>query len=322
MNGATAPTVTIRQRPGEEHRLQEDNELMDLSLVELAMISGATSALGRLRTHRKLARWQRQRPQITPQVPTIFVHGLRGSSKTMAAMLQAAVQTGYHQMLTIHITHAGKLKIRGRWDDTVVHPLIQITFGNNQARLPFQVRWLHEVMIYLRGQHGVQAYNAVGHSAGSVALVAYAEAYSQDAWLPRLRKLVTIAGPFNGVIGMNESHNTNFLLADGRPKVVYPKNFWLPSYADLYQHRQDFPQDAAVLNIYGDLNDGTHSDRYISTASARSLRYLLRNIPASFREVGFLGASAEHSRLHDNPRVQQLVFDFLFKPAAAPLKNR
>lgn len=288
---------------------------MDLSLVELAMISGATSAIGRLRTRRKLARWQRQEPRTTQQVPTLFVHGLRGSSKTMADMLKAAVQTGYRQMLKIHITHAGKIKVSGKWDDQVEHPLIQITFGNNQARLAFQVRWLHEVMIYLRGQHGVQAYNAVGHSAGSVALVAYAEAYSQDQWLPRLRKLVTIAGPFNGVIGMNESHNTNFLTADGRPKIMYPKNFWLPSYAELYRQRQQFPRDAAVLNIYGDLNDGSHSDRYISTASARSLGYLLGSIPASFREVGFFGAAAEHSQLHDNPRVQQLVFDFLFKPA-------
>jgi len=286
---------------------------MDLSLVELAMISGATSAIGRFRTQRKLARWQRQRPQTTTQVLTIFVHGLRGSSKTMAVMLKRAVQSGYHQLLTIHITHAGKVKVSGQWDDTIEHPLIQVTFGNNQARLAFQVRWLHEVMIYLRGQHGVQAYNAVGHSAGSVALVSYAEAYSQDNWLPKLNRLVTIAGPFNGVIGMNESHNTNFLTATGRPKILYPKNFWLPSYAELYRQRGNFPQDAAVLNIYGDLNDGSHSDRYISTASARSLRYLLGSIPTSFREVGFFGETAEHSRLHDNPRVQQLVFDFLFK---------
>lgn len=285
---------------------------MDLSLVELAVISGATSVIGRVRTHRKLARWQKQRPMMTPQVPTIFVHGLRGSSKTMKEMLAAAVRFGYHQPLTIHITHAGKLKVSGHWDNTGAHPLIQITFGNNQARLAFQVRWLHEVMIYLRGQHGVQAYNAVGHSAGSVALVAYAEAYGQDPWLPQLQRLVTIAGPFNGVIGMNESHNTNFLAASGRPKIIYPKNFWFPSYAQLYQDRQHFPATACVLNIYGDINDGTHSDRYISTASARSLRYLLGSIPATFREVGFRGAAAEHSRLHDNPHVQRLVFDFLF----------
>ena len=286
---------------------------MDLSLVELAMISGATSALGRLRTRRKLAKWQRQRPRVTPQIPTLFVHGLRGSSKTMAAMLKAAVHVGHCRPLTIHVTHAGKLKISGKWDDQAEHPLIQVTFGNNQARLAFQVRWLHEVMIYLRGQHGVQAYNAVGHSAGSVALVAYAEAFGQDTWLPRLKKLVTIAGPFNGVIGMNESHNTNFLTETGRPKIVYPRSFWLPSYADLYQRREAFPNDAAVLNIYGDLEDGSHSDCYISTASARSLRYLLGTIPASFREVGFRGAGAEHSRLHDNPQVQALVFDFLFQ---------
>lgn len=295
---------------------------MDLSLVELAVISGATSALGRLRTHRKLARWQRQQPQATPQIPTIFVHGLRGGSKTMQAMLTAAVDFGYNHALTIHGTHAGKLKISGHWDNTVAHPLIQVTFGNNQARLSFQVRWLHEIMIYLRGQHGVLAYNAVGHSAGSVALVAYAEAYSASNWLPKLKKLVTIAGPFNGVIGMNESHNTNFLTATGRPKIVYPKSFWLPSYADLYRQRHHFPTDAAVLNIYGDVNDGTHSDRYISTASARSLRYLLGTIPASFREVGFHGATAEHSRLHDNPQVQQLVFAFLFAGRDLPVASR
>lgn len=286
---------------------------MDISLLEMAMISGATSVLGRVRTHRKLVRWQKQCPDTTGQVPTIFVHGLRGSSKTMANMLASAVQTGYHHLLTIHITHAGKLKIRGQWDATVAHPLIQVTFGNNQARLSFQVRWLHEVMIYLRGQHGVQRINAVGHSAGSVALVAYAEAFGQDDWLPTIQKLVTIAGPFNGVIGMNESHNTNFLMANGRPKVIYPKSFWLPSFADLYQKRKHFPSETAVLNIYGDLQNGTHSDQYISTASARALKYLLSDVTPDFHEVRFSGSGAEHSRLHDNPRVQRLVFDFLFQ---------
>ncbi|WP_165815206.1 alpha/beta hydrolase [Levilactobacillus bambusae] len=289
---------------------------MDLSLVELVLASGAASLIGHARARRQVTRWRKNRSQVSDQVPILFLHGLRGGAQTMTQMVQAVKKSWHEHVLVIHVNHAGKLKITGEWNPADAHPLVQINFGNNQARTTLQMVWLKKVLIYLRTQHGVQNYDAVGHSAGCVTLVDFAETYNDDRKLPSLRRLVTIAGPFNGVLGMNESYNTNQLDEMGCPVVIYPANFWFPSYASLLENQAAFPTNVDVLNIYGDIGDGSHSDKYISTASARSLRYLLGDQPQSYHEIRFRGDDAEHSELHDNHEVMRLVRQFLATPIA------
>ena len=40
-----------------------------------------------------------------------------------------------------------------------------------------------------------------------------------------------------------------------------------------------------VLNIYGDIQDGTHSDGRVSNSSSKSLKYLLGNSPKSYTKI-------------------------------------
>ncbi|WP_142297691.1 alpha/beta hydrolase, partial [Staphylococcus aureus] len=68
-----------------------------------------------------------------------------------------------------------------------------------------------------------------------------------------------------------------------------------------------------VLNIYGDLKDGTHSDGRVSNSSSKSLKYLLGNSPKSYRESKYEGESAQHSQLHENENVANELIDFLWK---------
>ncbi|TYK44179.1 alpha/beta hydrolase, partial [Staphylococcus pseudintermedius] len=67
-----------------------------------------------------------------------------------------------------------------------------------------------------------------------------------------------------------------------------------------------------VLNIYGDLKDGTHSDGSVSNTSSRSLKYLLGGSAKTYRESEYVGPSAQHSELHDNEKVARELIQFLW----------
>ena len=71
-------------------------------------------------------------------------------------------------------------------------------------------------------------------------------------------------------------------------------------------------KDIGVLNIYGDLEDSTHSDGSVSVSSAKSLKYLLGDSPKSYKELEFKGKEAEHSELHENSDVADQIIQFLW----------
>lgn len=85
------------------------------------------------------------------------------------------------------------------------------------------------------------------------------------------------------------------------------------AYRELLSLRKTFPTKTAVLNIYGDVNDGSHSDEDVPVNSAKSLKYLVAGRAKSYREVEIHGKEAQHSKLHNNPQVNQLLINFLWK---------
>ena len=57
-----------------------------------------------------------------------------------------------------------------------------------------------------------------------------------------------------------------------------------PPYPDLQQLKDIYKgQEIEVLNIYGDLQDGTNSDGRVSNSSSKSLKYLLGNSPKAIK---------------------------------------
>ena len=69
-------------------------------------------------------------------------------------------------------------------------------------------------------------------------------------------------------------------------------------------------KEIEVLNIYGDLQDGSHSDGRVSNSSSQSLQYLLRGSAKSYQEMKFKGAKAQHSQLHENKDVANKIIQF------------
>lgn len=255
--------------------------------------------------------------------PTIFVHGWTGGKASEQLMVDSAedLHVAKHKM-TIRVRADGTLKIKGHINQRQKNSIIEVIFNNNRAGELQDAAWLKLIMRRLKDKYGVTHYNAVGHSMGAYAWTYYNMDVGNQKAYPKLNKAVLIAGPYNGIINNHKLNqpltlplsklwddppNENRLLKNGKPKIIHPE------YKLLLKLRDRFPKQAKVLNIYGDLNDGSHSDGVVTMPSVRSLGYLLRDRVAYYREYRVTGPTAQHSKLHQhNLTVNRTLINFLW----------
>lgn len=254
------------------------------------------------------------RPTVTKTagakiVPTLFFHGYGSSYHAEEAMTKAAVNAGVtRSVVRAMVTRSGRVKLVGKVRRNDRHPIIEVNYANNQSGdYPKNARWAKNVVVALQKQYRIKQFNVVGHSMSNMSIVYYLLANAQNKRLPQLQKQVDIAGHFNGILGMNDEPNQMKLKANGRPEEMDR------DYHQLLGLQQVLPKNQIqILNIYGDKNDGTHSDGRVSNASSQSLKYLVRGRAKSYREVRIVGANAQHSKLHDNAQVNRELIKFLW----------
>lgn len=124
--------------------------------------------------------------------------------------------------------------------------------------------------------------------------------------LPKVAHLVAIAGHYNGLVG---EHGADAKVDTQTGEPEHQDS----AYRELLGLRQTFPKNTAVLNIYGDVGDGSHSDEDVPVNSAKSLKYLVAGRAKSYQEVEIHGKNAQHSKLHNNNQVNRLLINFLWK---------
>ena len=130
--------------------------------------------------------------------------------------------------------------------------------------------------------------------------------HSSSKSFPHLVKCALIAGPFDGVTYLGDIPNVNVLNENGRPSMMNPH------YLYLLFNRRKFNPNISVLNIYGNVLDNTNTDKFISVVSAKSIRYILAPKAHFYQEVEVRGENdAEHSWMHDNPFVIDIIDKFL-----------
>ncbi|KRK97726.1 hypothetical protein FD04_GL000695 [Secundilactobacillus odoratitofui DSM 19909 = JCM 15043] len=256
--------------------------------------------------------------------PTIFVHGWTGGQKSEVKMVQAAESShiATHKM-TIRVRTNGTLKIHGHLTKHMKNPIVEVIFNNNRAGEIQDAMWLKTIMRRLKTTYHIKNYNAVGHSMGAYAWTYYNLLVGNNKAYPTLQKAVLIAGPYDGIINnhklnqpttpplsrlWDDGPNLMQSAANGKPSIIRPE------FKKLWRLRNNFPAQAHVLNIYGNLQDGSHSDGVITMPSARSLGYLLKNRVASYQEYQVQGPTAQHSKLHENnPFVDDALIDYLWR---------
>lgn len=241
--------------------------------------------------------------------PTIYLHGYGAGARSTNSMIAYAEQHNYaHKVLTATILKNGKVSLKGNWPKKTKRPLIQVVLQDNKNSDYYTTReWFHNLIVVLQKKYHVKQYNTVAHSMGNLMTLSYQMKYGQKAHLPRLKNQVNLGAPFNGIIGLDDSPNHNYLRKNGQPKYTSI------AYRNLLREKNGFPSGVRVLNIFGNKEDGTNSDDDVSVVSARSLSYLLKGKTKSYREIEIRGAGGQHSRLHENSRVAYDIGNFLWQ---------
>ncbi|WP_125709101.1 alpha/beta hydrolase [Lacticaseibacillus porcinae] len=241
------------------------------------------------------------------QPVTLYVHGHHGTIRSMRPLMLAAQRdANATPALIATVKPDGEVSYLGRLTARMHHPMVQVVFDDKRTVDFHRLRmYLHNVVFGLKARYHVRAVNFVAHSLGNTAVEWYLLRWGQDPKLPHVKKWAAIAGPFDSIPRMHMQPMHNHLDPDGQPHLM------APDYRMAMLRRDQFPR-LAVLNIYGDLEDGSHSDGKILNASSRALGYLLTNHSGSYQELRFTGPDAQHTKLRDNPRVAAAVDNFLW----------
>ena len=240
--------------------------------------------------------------------PTLLVHGTNGTRRSLGGMIERWDKQGLaYKALDVEVAKDGTLTITGNWQEPKhqKHPLIQVIFKEGDPPEWQQGDWLKKVLSQLTQQFGITDINFLGHSMGGVAALRYLVDHSADQHLPKVKRLVVIGAPFNGEV-VAASGVTKYDLGKHGPHH-FAETF---RYFNAYQ--QHLPDDLEVLNIYGDLRNGSRSDGFVAVDSARSLRFLIKDKIACYREKEVIGVKAQHSLLHENNQVDRLSAHFLW----------
>lgn len=242
------------------------------------------------------------------QRPVLYVHGFRGGDYTTEKMVKSGLKyTGKSKFLKALINWRGQITYEGSWTDDA-SPIIQVVFQNKWVGENQIAHWLTRLLIDLRKKYQFEEYDAVGHSLGAVSLVIVNLFEKRHSYMPKMHNLVLIAGPFNGVLGLNDLPNINRITAEGRPA------FMSPTYFRIYLNRNKISSRLKVLNIYGNVEDYSNSDKYVSVTSASSIAYVLRSRVREYYDMPVVGRKAEHSLMHDDSDILQKINLFVYAP--------
>lgn len=236
--------------------------------------------------------------------PTLFVHGYSGNRLSFGPMIARFERAGYGRKdMVIIVDDNGSLHVEGQLRSA--QPFIQVLFKNNIAPVEKQSLWLHYIMQFLYGAYAIKKVDFVGHSMGSVSILRYMTEYRDVTDVPVVAHAISIGAPYND---HNVAQNTpiieDLFLTDKGPVET----------TSLYQYfekaMQHLPENLQFLNIAGDLKNG--NDGAVSINSVLSLRYLVEN-QLNYQELIVSGRRAAHRLLHENKRVDESIYTFLWK---------
>lgn len=248
---------------------------------------------------------------IAKTTPTLYFHGSSSSYKAEKHMVAAAKKakvTNAKSVIRANVSAHGKVTLIGKWHADVKNPIVEVNYLNsNNFNYHTDGRWARNVIKHLQKVYHMTKFNAVGHSMGNMAIMYYLLDNARNRKLPQLQKQVSLGGHYDGVLGEGDWPHRIKLSKDNRPSPMDS------SFKQLTKLRSRYPdKQVSVLNIYGDLQNGTNSDGRVSTASSRSLYYLIGRRAKHYQSKRIKGAQGQHSRLHNNAQVDRLMIKFLW----------
>ncbi len=246
---------------------------------------------------------------VQESIPTIFFHGYASSFHAEQQITGAIKKAGVTKTIVrVNVSPNGYAKMIGSIPKKAKNPIVEVNFDNSRnGNYHTQGQWAKNVIKVVQEDYKCKKVNLVGHSMGNMAINYYILDNPGLKDLPKINKVVDIAGHFDGIIDEDDEPNETTLDKNGKPDRM--NSF----YKELLELRKAYPKNIKVLNIYGDKNDGTHSDGAVTNASSKSLKYLVSGRAKSYQEKKIVGKMAAHSKLHENKQVDKVLINFLFK---------
>ena len=229
-------------------------------------------------------------------VPTVFIHGYEGNSFSFGPLLRRLERENVAKReMTIVVQGDGKLTIEGKLKNTNDNPTIMVLFAKDVTDEITQSEWIDKVMRYLY-QQKVFRVNLVSHSMGGVSSLRYLLEYAGDR-----TPITEIAEDTEEIFA--------YKLTEKGPIGKTP----IYQYFDQAMGR--LPKEIRVLDVAGDLKDGTESDGSVSTHSAFALRLLFLEHAKSYQEFIVKGKSGEHSAITKSAELEKKLIEFIWKKA-------
>ncbi|WP_167629753.1 alpha/beta hydrolase [Listeria valentina] len=240
------------------------------------------------------------------QIPSVFIHGYKGTDRSLHGMIRRFDQK-YHwgtDSLVIRVSASGKITESGHYRKSAKNPLINVVFENNRASLTQQALWTKKVMLFLKQQHGIMKFNAIGHSMGGGAFISYLAAYEKNENYPQVNKIVFLGVPFYPEEYINGEESVTLKNAP----MIHTK--FAKKMAKI------LPKDIQIMIVGGDILDGTvsdggtASDGVVSLSSVLYGKQLFTEQPLKVHIVK--GREATHTNLHELPQIDAYIGHFLF----------
>lgn len=243
-------------------------------------------------------------------VPTVFIHGYEGNSFSFGPLLRRLEKGNVAKReMTIVVQADGNLTIEGKLKNYNDNPTIMVLFAKDVTDEITQSKWIDKVMRYLY-QQKVTRVNLVSHSMGGVSALRYLLEYAGDQ-TPETERFVAIAAPFNDLeIAEDTEDIFAYELTEKGPSGE------TPIYRYFDQAMENLPKNLQVLNVAGDLKDGTESDGSVSTHSAFALRLLFQKHAKNYQELTVAGKSGGHSAITKSAKLENELIRFIWKKAA------
>ncbi|WP_053217561.1 alpha/beta fold hydrolase [Virgibacillus senegalensis] len=239
----------------------------------------------------------------TDIVPTVFVHGFKGTYRSFDTLLNR-LEAGMPdtRRLVFRVNAEGDLSIRGRYFSQA-HPFVQVVFENNQASIADQTVWLQKVMSTLRETYGFEQANLVGHSMGGLTSANFLLT-SDGEHYPTVNKLIVIGSPFKGISA------ERYYKPDSSAAAV-DLRVDSPALTSMVTHKAAFPAHTQVLAIAGALqrNDNP-GDGLVAVSSALGIKDIVQK--DHYHQEVFFDREATHSGLHEHLGVDKAITSFLW----------
>ncbi|MBC6316205.1 alpha/beta hydrolase [Listeria grandensis] len=240
----------------------------------------------------------------TTNEPIVFIHGYDGSNWTFfTTTVRYSASDFATRSLKLLVRENGDIDVSGVYDKAMKRPMIRVNFENPRSIIPNNAAWFANAMDKLKKEYDIEKVDIVAHSYGGLTFVNFLQKYNyQSDRYPKVDTFTAIGTPFNGSAVSSDGETPYDLTATGPKKES-------AYFREMMKRKTKIPNDLPVLNIVGDLKDGSRSDGPVAVDSAKSAAFIFnRN---DYQEVLFTGRFAQHSWLHANIGVDREIKQFI-----------